>query len=116
MEKHTPDLANLPEKSQIEADVFPQFYFRQTSILQWKKCFIEKFWSSTTQLTMCKITIQFCASFKLSICSQRVDVPEEREAKFKQALPKHSHLGFLRDSGQSIMSVTRGKNWGKSSL
>lgn len=38
-----------------------------------------------------------------------MDVPEEREAKFKQALPKHSHLCFLGDSRQSILSVTRGK-------
>lgn len=60
-----------------------------------KKCFIEKFQTSTSQFAICKITIQLCASFKMSICSQRADVPEEREAKFMQVLPKHPCLRFL---------------------
>ena len=31
----------------------------------------------------------------MSICSRRADVPEEREAKFTQLLPKHPRLCFL---------------------
>lgn len=50
---------------------------------------------STSQFSICKITIQLRATFKMSPSSQRADVPGKREAKFIQALPKHPHLCFL---------------------
>lgn len=47
----------------------------QLVISSGKKSFIEEFWMSTSQFSICKITIQLCASFKTSICSWRADVP-----------------------------------------
>lgn len=36
---------------------------------------------STSQFSICKITIQLRATFKMSICSQRADVPEKSSHK-----------------------------------